>query len=624
MDPPKASDKVGTNRGRFLLLLMRRGERVGSEAARSGSLPVAAGKGFRGQVLSVAALLVFSVVVGWTNHALYGGKFLGLPGEINTVIFWSQMERDDVLARRYGFKGEKSVPRESDRVFRYYIPGALWWNNLFAHGTDAFTGLIRQQIFHVAVFGLSMYFLVLALTQSRGVALAISMLSGFRRDAFLLWWGMFPLDSLRNSIFDPLFPLFVLLVWRFREKWCAVPLIFAAVGLVGNLNPLAALHLLMILSLFFLCLRRESVLKPAVWLQLAAGGALAFVAILPYYFFHKAYYVPTLDVEGSVFEMDSLSFIAWLARGGNLPFHLKFLLPALSVGLVLGGIAYWRGDRKRAEEMFLLLGVVVFVSFFIEYLTRPLGVHRFFGLHLRTLRAARFLYPVLYLMAALGLATLLKWTRRKVWLQAALVVALLPVFFRPGDFQFVAGDLLRKVDVQQRRAFFGGYLSRKIETWEAMVSDYHRLRGPYGEAIDWLKATSRKEDTVAFVYSGLRYFEHYNNPWYPALDSGRFIVNTYWQFFSSDNHEEMLGDFQSFLLYEGNYYSRRLRDGDEGILAAEIGELKKSYSEMVDVRVLVLEVPPGYRDTDSRLCFRNRIFAAYCFKGSKAAEPGRP
>ncbi len=245
------------------------------------------------------------------------------------------------------------------------------------------------------------------------------------------FWGVGSLGSITPpTLVTALVPLIVLSYLRY-ENQLRLLVVFAFVGLCGNVHLVSAMNLVIVLLIVYLGRRRFA---PSAW-PTAIGCALcAAIAAIPYtgYFLHLRYSMMPADAEVSavaVYEAFRLSNLAVL-----YPEMLKSLLYWLLLVLALlipAAAVLSRVERFRVRDLSVwvwLAAAVVFVSLVLHGACQLVGILRGQGPpFIDFAQASKLIMLPLYVLFAQALTNLFRLVRshRAVlrWICAAFFAA---------------------------------------------------------------------------------------------------------------------------------------------------------------------------------------------------------
>ncbi len=206
----------------------------------------------------------------------------------------------------------------------------------------------------VLVYLINMYALLFYQCRSWSVACFTAILSTaviytVRRS----YWGIGSLTSVTPwALALALVPLLVLLYLKYCQDWPRVVLVFAAIGLVGNVHLVLAMTLALILGIVYIARHR---FRPGAWLVAGLCGLAALIAALPYaryYFQLRSTFLPAgIQTPVSVaHETYRLSDFLILYPGMLLDI-LGWVTLVVLVLVIPAVVVFWRLERYRVRDM---------------------------------------------------------------------------------------------------------------------------------------------------------------------------------------------------------------------------------------------------------------------------------
>jgi len=278
------------------------------------------------------------------------------------------------------------------------------------------------------------------------------------------FWGVGPLKTITPpAIVQAMMPLIVLAYLHYEKRWQLV-LVFAFVGLIGNLHLVTAMNLTLILLLTYLARQRFA---KSAWPVVAACAVTSLTAAVPYalYYFGVRYQLTPLGAHtdpaavARAFQVSDLALLYPALLKNLLEWDL--LVRVLAMG-VIGAMVLLRLERFRVRDrgfwLFLTAACLV-VALGFQGLSQFVGFLRGGSPPIVDfLRASALMMLPLYVLLAQGLVNLSRLWRahRRLlgWTLALMAAAwILPSdSFTPARRQLytLAGNVIKE-DVQPSR-----------------------------------------------------------------------------------------------------------------------------------------------------------------------------
>lgn len=337
------------------------------------------------------------------------------------------------------------------------------------------------------------------------------------------YWGVGPLDTITPpTIVTAMAPLIVLSYLRY-ERQKRVMLVFAFVGLCGNLHLVTAMNLTLVLLIAYLARHR---FHPRCWLTAAGCALAALAAAAPYagYYLHLRYAAApsgahvSADVVYQAFRLGNLAVMY-----PDMLKSLLYWLMMVAVLLVPAAAVLCRVERFRVRDLSLWVAFAVAalaVSLVAHGLFQLVGVLRDEPPVIAFAQASNLVMLPLYVLFAQALTNLFRLARSHRHTLRWVCAAFLAAWMLPSDNLRIArhwayenatsflSDEMRPIRVQELRT------RREARRELAEIADWARQN----TAIDAVFITDEAEfrmlarRSLAAAEEDVRYY-YYATPW---------------------------------------------------------------------------------------------------------------
>ncbi|MGC9453788.1 MAG: DUF6798 domain-containing protein [Phycisphaerae bacterium] len=251
-------------------------------------------------------------------------------------------------------------------------------------------------------------------------------------------WGMGSLASITPAGLVRIFiPLVVLSYLRYRRQWRAA-LVFAFIGLCGNIDLIAAINLTLVLLVVHLA---DGGFRPRRWLSAAGCGLAALAAASPYAGYYLVLKRDMTPPEAQPATAEAVHRALELARPDVL--YPQLLVPLLYWLLLAGVLAVPTVIVLVRAERYRTRNARLWVWFIAAALTVALGLHGLSQLVgsvrgrvppvIDFVQASSLVMLPLYVLLAQGLTNLFRLFATQRWLLRWACVALLILWLGPAE-----------------------------------------------------------------------------------------------------------------------------------------------------------------------------------------------